>query len=128
MTYEDAINSCAFGAIHYFLLSQDSAMAVIKELRLSSGHLEPVARWLTSVQEDSEKCIPLNSVVGKCLFISSSTIKYCCAISVFLFILLRECVYKTSLIVMTIIITIIIKITFSVDSKGNNWEICIYCG
>ena len=33
VTYEDAINSLAFGAIYYFLLSKDSAMAVIKELR-----------------------------------------------------------------------------------------------
>ena len=53
MTYEGVINSLAFGVIHYFLLSKDSAMAVIKDLRPleSSGDLEPVARWLTAVQE-----------------------------------------------------------------------------
>ena len=83
MTYEDVNNSHAFGAIQYFLLSKDSAMAVIKELRPleSSGYLEPVARWLTAVEEGSEKCIPLNSIVGKCLFISFSIRKYYCAIS-----------------------------------------------
>ena len=71
----------AYGQIEY-LFSTTSVFAVIQELVQLEfpAELSLLSKWIVPV-EVAEKCILLNSIINKCVYIHFSDCKSCCMIS-----------------------------------------------